>query len=101
VSDIIHSFKNVLNKYSLIKVSRVNWLRAKARYERWEEELKIVKNEMQWTKLWFIAQEKRWEERVIWARESKLEGHECYAKKQVCFWEKMRNRCEDAWGICN
>ena len=34
-------------------VYRVNWLRAKAHYDRWEEELTMVVHEMEWTTLWF------------------------------------------------
>ena len=34
-------------------VYRISWLRAKARYTRWEEELSLVKHEMTWTVAWF------------------------------------------------
>jgi hypothetical protein len=45
-------------------VYRVNWLRAKAQFNRWEEETKMVKNEMTWTTLWFENQRKRWQDRA-------------------------------------
>jgi hypothetical protein len=90
------SFEIVLI-YFLMEVSRVNWFRAKARNERWDEELKIVENEMKWTIAWFLYQEERWKKRVDWAREMNLEGHRCYAEKQVYSWEKMRERCQETW----
>ncbi|KAG2358386.1 hypothetical protein BDR07DRAFT_1295041 [Suillus spraguei] len=31
------------------KFYRVNWLKAKARWRRWEEELTLTRHEMQWT----------------------------------------------------
>ena len=34
-------------------VYRVNWLRAKARFDRWDEEDEIVRSEMRWTLLYF------------------------------------------------
>jgi hypothetical protein len=75
----------------------VNWLRAKARYQRWEEELEIVENEMKWTMSWFSYQENRWRERAEWAEDEKLEGHRCYAEKQIYIWKKMTEKCLDAW----
>ncbi|KAN0086260.1 hypothetical protein V8E55_007394 [Tylopilus felleus] len=37
---------------------RVSWLKSRARYERWREELEMVKHEMMWTTLWFKNQGK-------------------------------------------
>jgi hypothetical protein len=31
----------------------INWVRAKACVDQWEEEQILVKNEMEWTMLWF------------------------------------------------
>ncbi|KIM61410.1 hypothetical protein SCLCIDRAFT_122156, partial [Scleroderma citrinum Foug A] len=45
------------------EVFRVSWLKAKARYERWNEELQMVEGEMFWTTLWFKHQEREWERR--------------------------------------
>jgi hypothetical protein len=76
---------------------RVNWLRARARYQRWEEEQKIVENEMKWTIAWFFSQEEKWKKRADWAKTEKLEGHKCYAEKQVYIWEKMKEKCKKEW----
>ena len=43
-------------------VDRVHWLRMKARYDRWNEEVTILKNEMKWIVLWFGTQRRTWEE---------------------------------------
>lgn len=73
-------------------------MRAKARYQRWKEELKIVNNEMKWTMKWFSTQEERWNERAGWAKDQELDGHKCYAEKQVYLWGKMWEKCIEAWG---
>ncbi|KAG1821442.1 hypothetical protein DFJ58DRAFT_849975 [Suillus subalutaceus] len=42
---------------------RVNWLKAKARWSRWQEELSLVRHEMGWTINWFKYHEKEWDRR--------------------------------------
>ncbi|KAI6010227.1 hypothetical protein EDC04DRAFT_2522884, partial [Pisolithus marmoratus] len=32
---------------------RINWLKARARRDRWKEEVSLVRHEMLWTGLWF------------------------------------------------
>ncbi|KAG1866919.1 hypothetical protein F4604DRAFT_1585294 [Suillus subluteus] len=59
---------------------RVNWLKAKARYDRWSEELKLVQHEMFWTISWFWTQEERWRVR---ADESIKNGNRAYAERQA------------------
>ncbi|KAG1744530.1 uncharacterized protein EDB91DRAFT_1050678, partial [Suillus paluster] len=59
---------------------RVNWLKAKARYDRWSEELKLVQHEMFWTISWFWTQEERWR---VWADESIKNGNRAYAERQA------------------
>jgi hypothetical protein len=80
-------------------VSRVNWLRARARHQRWEEEIEIVKHEMIWTQLWFEHQQQVWERRRRDAAKSMSPGHEVYAAKQVWvwtqFWEDARKSFAD------
>ncbi|KAG1743586.1 uncharacterized protein EDB91DRAFT_1080989 [Suillus paluster] len=39
---------------------RVNWLKAKARWQRWEEELCLVQHEMGWTLSWFKHEQEEW-----------------------------------------
>ncbi|KAG2091658.1 uncharacterized protein F5147DRAFT_586160, partial [Suillus discolor] len=40
---------------------RLNWLKAKARWQRWEEELSLVQHEMGWTVGWFRYKKEEWE----------------------------------------
>ncbi|KAM6503384.1 hypothetical protein JOM56_000327 [Amanita muscaria] len=74
---------------------RVSWLKAKARYERWDEELKIVKHEMCWTILWFKHQEHVWERRFV---EHVEPGLQAYAAKQRHIWERFKKNAEDSFG---
>jgi hypothetical protein len=67
-------------------VYRVNFLRAKARYDRWDEELKIVQHEMQWCVLYFEHQMQVWGER---AQVATREGPRAYAYKQVAMWHNF------------
>ncbi|KAG1738158.1 uncharacterized protein EDB91DRAFT_1054793 [Suillus paluster] len=41
----------------------VNWLQAKARWQRWEEELSLVQHEMGWTVSWFRQKKDEWDRR--------------------------------------
>jgi hypothetical protein len=70
-------------------VYRVNWLRAKARSDRWAEELKIVKKEMEWTMNWLERQVMEWQKRGNKSGEEGLRGHKCYAEKQQVMWSTM------------
>jgi len=73
------------------KVFRVSWLKAKARYDRWNEELQMVEGEMLWTTLWFKHQERKWEKRCTEAIEP---GHQSYAAKKQDLWERFREKAE-------
>ncbi|KIK78660.1 hypothetical protein PAXRUDRAFT_49167, partial [Paxillus rubicundulus Ve08.2h10] len=39
---------------------RIKWLKTKARYCRWEEELELVRHEIYWVVKWFQGQEMEW-----------------------------------------
>ena len=64
-------------------------------YERWDEELKIVKHEMCWTILWFKHQEHVWERRFV---EHVEPGLQAYAAKQRHIWERFKKNAEDSFG---
>jgi hypothetical protein len=64
----------------------VNWLRAKARHRRWQEEVTILENEMVWIKLWFEHEMKVWEDRQ---KQSTSSGHRIFAAKQVWVWNRF------------
>jgi hypothetical protein len=79
-------FKSIVTFES---VTRVNWLRAKARSKRWEEEVLILKHEIIWTKLWFEHQKSKWEERLRMAMLASKLGHQAYAAKQARMWSQF------------
>jgi len=74
------------------QVYRVNWLRAKARCDRWGEELKLVTHEMSWVVLWFQHQRLVWEERAENSNRAGKPGHRIYAFKQVDLWQRLESR---------
>jgi hypothetical protein len=69
-------------------------LKARARYERWREELEMVKHEMFWTTLWFKYHEEEWERR---RNEAKNSGHKAYTAKEKGVWEKFRQKAEESF----
>ncbi|KIJ58437.1 hypothetical protein HYDPIDRAFT_102655, partial [Hydnomerulius pinastri MD-312] len=75
-------------------VYRVSWLKSKARFERWKEELELVCHEMFWTTLWFRHQELEWEQRYMHAVE---QGHQAYAAKKKELWERFRRKAEESF----
>ena len=69
------------------KVYKVNWLRAKARYNRWSEELKLVEREMDWTVLAFQYYGKLWHRGAVGcAGKVEKRGHYAYALQQENMW---------------
>lgn len=62
-------------------------MRAKARSDRWREELITVKNEMQWTVLWFEEKVSKWMERAERSEAEGKLGHRAYAEKQAAMWK--------------
>ena len=71
-------------------VYRVNWLRSKARVDRWTEEFVTVSHEMTWTVLWFENQIATWSRR---AKRSE-KGHKAYAEKQVAMWKMFKGEAK-------
>jgi hypothetical protein len=68
-------------------VYRVNWLRAKARFDRWSEELITVGHEMTWTVAWFEHQKGEWLKRTRKGEVENNPGKRAYAEKQIAMWE--------------
>jgi hypothetical protein len=69
---------------TIITVHRVNFLRAKACMDRWNEELKIVRKEMGWTVWGFMFYANRWggfkAKTLHWPAKGE------YAAKQEAMW---------------
>jgi hypothetical protein len=72
-------------------VERVHWLRAKARLDRWTEELCKVQNEMCWTVLGFYSRAVQWE---TWAEEAVEAGPSAYASKQRALWTSLAEQAK-------
>jgi hypothetical protein len=103
----VNGWRNVRNilfyGLSLFKliylVYHVNWLQAKARSDRWLEDLKLVKHEMEWTTLWFQHQ------RDLWSELSKREdsylpiGHKAYALKQQKLWNAFQKKASERFSL--
>ena len=89
-------FHQVLAELLFALVYRVNFLRAKARYDRWEEELKIVRHEMKWCVLYFQHHRDVWKVRT--EESGTKEGHKAYAYKQMVMWEKFMQEGQHRFG---
>ena len=84
---------------NLYTVYRVSWLRARARYLRWEEEVRLVKLEMQWTVNWFRSCEASWKERLQELEdEERDDGLKCYCYKQMGLWRIFGDDAEIRFG---
>ncbi|KIK24130.1 hypothetical protein PISMIDRAFT_99126, partial [Pisolithus microcarpus 441] len=70
-------------------VYRINWLKARARRDRWKEEVSLVRHEMLWTGLWFEYHKNMWEQRALQLTEP---GKEAYARKQMVLWSDFANK---------
>ncbi|KAG2056185.1 hypothetical protein BDR06DRAFT_827646, partial [Suillus hirtellus] len=60
-------------------VYRVNWLQTKALCDHWNEEVILVKHEMQWSVNFFTYKAKQWLSLMDNATYTGLTGHVCYA----------------------
>jgi hypothetical protein len=77
-----------------VAVNRVNWLRAKARADRWKEELLIVRHEMSWTINAFVHQTQLWTDLKDHSAE---DGARAYAAKQEALWNGMCQTARQAF----
>ncbi|KAG1870277.1 hypothetical protein DFJ58DRAFT_723174 [Suillus subalutaceus] len=76
---------------------RVNWLRMKALRDRWNEEVIIVKHEMQWSINFFKHQAKQWLGHMHNATAAGLTGHTCYAAQQSHIYDQLVAHAEDSF----
>jgi len=76
-------------------VQRVNWLRAKARVDRWAEELVMVQDQMGNTIRFFKRRSVEWLAR---AENSWHPGHICYAHQQADMWQGLAEKAITKFG---
>ncbi|KAK7678294.1 hypothetical protein QCA50_018642 [Cerrena zonata] len=79
----------------LDELYRVNWLRAKARRDRWAEELALTKAEMLWTRLFHLHRRDLWLHRAAEA-ESDHPRLRFYAHKQARTWDLLASQVDNA-----
>ena len=79
-------------------VYRVHWLKAKARMDRANEELILVKDEMRWTVASFRHHSLKWQERLNNSLMLSRLGHAAYASRQKWMWDEFTLRAMDAFG---
>ena len=70
----------------------MNWLRAKARHDRWREQLTLVVEEMKQTIRSFEFKADEWS-----LRSGSSFGAQCYARKQEAVWSGLANRARTAF----
>ncbi|KAF4580246.1 hypothetical protein EYR40_003228 [Pleurotus pulmonarius] len=68
---------------------RINYLRAKARRDRWEEELILLKKEISWALEWFQYQSDKWSKMADTETSSGLIAH---SRKMAFVWKEFRRR---------
>ena len=82
-------------------VYKVNWLRARARYLRWEEELIWVKQDMTLTLNSFEKRQEEWSRRAKTSREEGKIGHQSYALGQAKMWNGLISSAKEKFQKCN
>jgi hypothetical protein len=69
------------------EVQRVHWIRARAQKSRWEEELLLVRYEMDWTTRSFLHKAQEWQDRF---EEPNVDpGPKAYAARQSSQWRHV------------
>ncbi|KIM62429.1 hypothetical protein SCLCIDRAFT_24966 [Scleroderma citrinum Foug A] len=79
---------------------RVEWCKARARAHRWQEEVKLLFEEMQWTLLFLEWHAKWWMERigaVATTDEALSEGHRAYTECQAELWHWIGGSFAHMW----
>jgi hypothetical protein len=69
------------------EVQRVHWIRARAQKSRWEEELLLVKYEMEWTTRSFVHKAREWQDRF--EQPDVDPGPKAYAARQSSQWRRI------------
>ncbi|TEB34685.1 hypothetical protein FA13DRAFT_1707537 [Coprinellus micaceus] len=65
---------------------RINWICARSRKDRWEEELKMVESEMEWYVRYTLHRTLCAKQ---WAQDALSPGHKAYAMHQADMWRRL------------
>lgn len=88
-----------LSCIDFLEVQRVHWIRARAQRSRWEEELLLVKYEMEWTTRSFLYKTREWQDRF---EEPNVDaGPKAYAARQSSQWWHMALDSDRLFGLAN
>ncbi|KAF6752303.1 hypothetical protein DFP72DRAFT_850109 [Ephemerocybe angulata] len=66
---------------------RVNWIRAKSRHDRWDEEVVMIESEMDWFSRWMSYQR---DGALGWTTLDLGDGPKSYAHRQADMWGRVR-----------
>ncbi|KAG2048430.1 hypothetical protein BDR06DRAFT_895550 [Suillus hirtellus] len=77
---------------------QVNWLRTKALCDHWNEEVILVKHEMQWMINFFKHKAKQWLAHMDNAALNEMTGHACYAARQSQIYHDLARHAADLFG---
>ena len=75
------------------EVYRVHWLRAKARKNRWNEEVVLLESETGWTHKFFQSKADEWDAVKKRAEEEGDRGLDCYAARQNDLYNRLADIC--------
>jgi hypothetical protein len=75
-------------------VHRVNWLRAKATFDRAHEEQVLVRYEMNWTVAYFGHHAVMWKLRK---QQASSPGHKMYAARQEAMWRSFMRAARESF----
>ena len=77
-------------------VRRVHWLRARALFMRWQEEVTLTRYEMQWTVAFFVYKSKKWDN-----YSGNSAGTIAYARRKKAMWLQRAIRAERTFSLLN
>ena len=80
-------------------VQHVHWLRARAQKNRWEEELLLVKYEMQWATRYFLHKAGQWQDRFLIPDADA--GPKAYAARQSSQWKYLASEVDAMFRSAN
>lgn len=80
----------------------IEWCKARARANRWSEEVELLQEEMRRVSAFLEWQTEWWEDRAsprTWLDGMENEGVSAYAHRQAAIRRAMRTRCTSIWSV--
>lgn len=82
-------------------VTRIHWLRARAQYLQWSEELLLTEHEMLWTTRYFMYREQQWNNRFAREMLGGCSGRAAYCEKQIALWQEFGRTADNQFNaVC-